>query len=64
MDNWNWFTMPIKASYYFERSSQEVVTREAFYLGFRYYEGRIIYLTEQGTQIGRSDTLRHRRIEA
>ena len=64
MYEWNWFTMPIKASYYHERSSQEVVTREAFYLGFRYYEGRIIYLTEQGTQIGRSDTLRHRRIEA
>ena len=64
MFEWNWFAMPIRASYYFDRTPQDVVTRETFYIGFRYYEGKIIYLTEHGSQVGRSDTLRHRRMEA
>lgn len=62
MDEWNWFSTPVRAAYYFERSAQELVIKEVFYLGFRHVPGNVIYLTEHGIQIGLSDRLRHKEI--
>lgn len=62
MDEWNWFSTPVRARYYFERSAQDCVVKEVFYLGFRIDRGRgeVVYLTEDGIQINVSERLRHK----
>lgn len=62
MNEWTWFSRPVQAEYYFDKVDGETAVHRTFYLGFRYCQENetLVYLTEGGFQINRSDVLRHK----